>query len=255
MNFYPKPRVASLKEQWRPITGFDIDFKGYFEVSNFGRVRGLNRFVPDKRLGVRNIKEKIYSPTFIGKYASIVLIKNNVRLQRLLHTIVAFAWIEPCPGKYGKEKGCYSIDHIDRNPQNNNPHNLQWLLVDEHCKQGMETRKIIKGDNHVSSRLTEKEVIEIRQSNLSYKELAAIYNISYDTIVKVIKNISWKHVPYPNQADQINSRKNGARKLSKIQIQNIIDDKRPQRLIASIYGISQLTVSSIKRFPSKYLSD
>ena len=42
--------------------------------------------------------------------------------------------------------------------------------------------------------ITEEQVLEIRASNLSYKELSEKYNISYSNTMSVKTGKSWKHI-------------------------------------------------------------
>jgi hypothetical protein len=44
-----------------------------------------------------------------------------------IHQLVAEAFLPPCPGKQGKRRGCYHIDHINNQPLDNRAANLQWL--------------------------------------------------------------------------------------------------------------------------------
>lgn len=53
-----------------------------------------------------------------------------------------------------------------------------------------------KGIKNSRSRLTEKEVLEIRANieNKTHKELAAIYNVAPSTISGIIARLRWKHI-------------------------------------------------------------
>ena len=54
------------------------------------------------------------------------------------------------------------------------------------------------GNKHYSSKLTDIEVLEIRQiwaRNMTAKELAAKYGVAKITIEKIVNQMSWKHLP------------------------------------------------------------
>jgi hypothetical protein len=191
--------MALDKEQWKPVAGLSIDYSGYYEVSNFGRVRSLDRATKSRNNKMRFFKGKVLKDKPGNrKYHVLGLTKNGVQEVTLVHKLVAFAWCGPCPGKYGVKKGCYSIDHIDKNKSNNKASNLRWLLVEENSEQGAR-----KGEEHGSSRLKEKQVIEIRNCDLSLKEISRIHKISYVHAYNIICGAKWKHIPYPNKKDQL----------------------------------------------------
>ena len=75
---------------------------------------------------------------------------------------------------------------------------MRWLLVEENSEQGAR-----KGEEHGSSRLKEKQVIEIRNCDLSLKEISRIHKISYVHAYNIICGAKWKHIPYPNKKDQL----------------------------------------------------
>ncbi len=54
-----------------------------------------------------------------------------------------------------------------------------------------------KGTGHGNSVLTEKEVLEIRGSCLSYIELASIYGVCWQNISAIINRRTWKHLKQP----------------------------------------------------------
>lgn len=84
-------------EIWKDVPGYD----GYYQVSNFGRVKSLRKVL---KAGLR----KGYL------YISLRNKKFNI------HRLVAIAFI-PNPGNLPE------TDHIDGNPLNNNVDNLRWV--------------------------------------------------------------------------------------------------------------------------------
>lgn len=102
--------MASIREQWRPIPGWD----GY-EVSDLGSVRSRRRPAP------RVLRPSV-SPT---GYLRVGLYGDNASGYRYkpttltVHRLVMAAFVGPCPD--GKE-----VRHLDGDPANNRLGNLAY---------------------------------------------------------------------------------------------------------------------------------
>jgi hypothetical protein len=72
------------------------------------------------------------------------------------------------------------------------PLDVMWLCMDCHVKHDPRAN----GERQGSARLTEDEVKQIRAlaQNMSRSTLAQKFNVSYSTIVHVIKRHNWNHV-------------------------------------------------------------
>jgi len=83
--------------------------------------------------------------------------------------------------------------HLDGNTQNNHPSNLDWgTQEDNWADRKFHGRKM--GEEHHSSKLTKAQVIIIRQSLLSQRQLAHIYGVSQPTIQAVLSGKFWQDV-------------------------------------------------------------
>lgn len=102
------------KEVWKPIS----DYPNY-EVSSFGDIRSITRNVKTRGNGVRTIKSKILSQDTTGRYHMVTLYKNGVAKNVSVHRQVAIAFIDNPDNKE-------TVDHIDRNKDNNRVSNLRW---------------------------------------------------------------------------------------------------------------------------------
>lgn len=129
------------KEIWKPVKGYE----GFYEVSNLGRVKSLERYV---KSGNRTIKvyEKILSICKMqGKrgipYYVVELSKNGKPKTARLHRLVAEAFI-PNP----LNKPC--VNHIDYDTSNNEVSNLEWCTHKENNDHSyFRRKKALKGVN------------------------------------------------------------------------------------------------------------
>ena len=104
-------------EVWKDIKGFE----GYYQVSNLGNVKALSRKVLSGRCvnhSYNTLREHLLS-NGVGKYCQVHLSKNGKTIPKLVHRLVAEAFI-PNPNNLP------CINHKDENPKNNCVDNLEW---------------------------------------------------------------------------------------------------------------------------------
>jgi len=98
-----------MQEIWKDIP----EYEGYYQVSNLGRVKSLQRF------GVR--ADRIKKPVIAGKgYLRTKLSINGKYKNILIHQLVAMAFLGHKPNGWK-----IVIDHIDFDKTNNNVNNLR----------------------------------------------------------------------------------------------------------------------------------
>lgn len=97
-----------MTEQWRDVVGYE----GLYRVSNLGRVSG-------KRIRKQSIAKT--------RYPVVDLYKDNVRNTKLVHRLVAEAFLPPVEGKT-------YVNHKDGSRDNNRASNLEWCTQQENIK-------------------------------------------------------------------------------------------------------------------------
>ena len=104
------------KEIWKDIP----QYEGYYQVSNLGRVRGLDRVVSG-RWGTHSLKGKVMRLSSDGRYLIITLRKLNKKRMFSVHSLVAMAFLGHVPNV----RSGLVVDHIDEDKTNNSVNNLQ----------------------------------------------------------------------------------------------------------------------------------
>ena len=104
------------EEIWRPVVGYE----GLYEVSSYGRVRSLDRYVKSKSESYRLIKGKV----LIGSISRCGYIMCHIRVNEvskyyLVHRLVAEAFI-PNPDNLS------CINHKNEDKTDNRVENLEW---------------------------------------------------------------------------------------------------------------------------------
>lgn len=103
-------------ENWRDIEGYE----GYYQVSNYGRVKSLDRDLMCKKDRKCHRKGQIIKQQKNKHgYAVVTLRKPGEKKTFFVHRLVALAFI-PNPEKHTE------INHKDENKTNNFVTNLEW---------------------------------------------------------------------------------------------------------------------------------
>lgn len=112
-------------EQWKDIKGW----VGYYQVSDLGRVRSIDRVVIHKNRGHKQFKRgKLLKSVKTKKgYLSVDLVKQGLRKSVVVHRLVALTFID---NKHKKPQ----VNHKDGNKLNNHLSNLEWVTNKENIQ-------------------------------------------------------------------------------------------------------------------------
>jgi hypothetical protein len=110
-----------MSVEWKPVVGYE----GYYEVSNAGEVRSVDRYVKHPHGGVMLRKSKTMK-TNKNKYGyvDVRLGKEGVEKAHLIHRLVAMAFLDNAEDKP-------QVNHKNGNKSDNRLENLEWATLSE----------------------------------------------------------------------------------------------------------------------------
>ncbi len=122
-----------MEEIWKDIPNYE----GWYQVSNMGRVRSVDRYVNAKNTVVLR-KGRVLTPVEISKYYRVCLQKNRKdKWIGLIHRIVWEAFNGPIP------KGM-QVNHINENKFDNRLSNLNLMTPKENVNWGTAIKRRVK---------------------------------------------------------------------------------------------------------------
>lgn len=123
-----------IKEVWKPVKNYE----GLYEVSSFGRVKSLSRYMNHKSGGKSLLKERILRQAINKKgYMCVALCKNCHQNSFLVHRLVAEAFI-PNPDNLPQ------VNHRNEIKTDNSILNLEWCDNEYNCNYGRHNEKLAK---------------------------------------------------------------------------------------------------------------
>lgn len=75
-----------------------------------------------------------------------------------------------------------------------NPSHLKWKTPHENAMDKEIHGTVMRGERHGSSKLTEKDILDIRSSKKTPREIAREYPVSKNQILNIISGRSWAHI-------------------------------------------------------------
>jgi hypothetical protein len=154
---------------WKDIPGYE----GKYQACEDGRIRNATTMCELKPRPDRN------------GYLDVGL--NRVR--KRVHRLVAETFILHDVSKN-------VVNHKDGNKLNNHIDNLEWCTSQINNQHAYDTGLHGKGEDHVNSKLTEEQVIEIKRLGRydTARNIGKKYNVSKGTINDIFEERTWKDV-------------------------------------------------------------
>lgn len=167
------------KEHWVPITGYE----GWYEVSDEGRVRSVDRIVYFKNGHSRFYKGQIMKFRYHNGYAMVNLNKNKKMKEFYVHRLVIENFtLHPRNKKW--------VNHIDGDKSNNKLVNLEWCTPKENNDHAIKHELLVVNIDgllrHSESR--KRQVILIMYGGIYHIEPSAQDMAKFMVKHKLIKN-------------------------------------------------------------------
>ena len=118
-----------MEEIWKDIIGYE----GYYQISNYGNVRSLDRIDCNNRFRKGKECKKILTE---DGYYKVSLSKNGKDKRYFIHRLVAIHFLD-------KVEGCDCVNHKDENKINNMVDNLEWCTRYYNNNYGTRNQRIV----------------------------------------------------------------------------------------------------------------
>jgi len=170
-------------EIWKDIP----DYEGYYQVSNWGRVKALS-IVYSSGVNGRSIKTKPekFMRCRVGKdgYCRTMITKDRVRKSYLIHRLVAIAFVN-------NTEGLPEVNHADGNKTNNHSNNLEWCFRNYNIQHAVRTGlKVARsgGESHTAKKVNQCDSDgNVIKEWACIKEASEALNIGAQSITHVLK--------------------------------------------------------------------
>lgn len=238
-TFYPES--PNKPEEWRPVKNFP-----WYEVSNYGRVvsyiiRNQNHFL------VADVPQRFMKWSILSNgYPSVHLGGSEKSGTKLIHRLVAEAFLGPCPPGM-------QVCHYDGNRTNPFIGNLRYDTVQGNMNDTHRHGRMPYGEDKSLAKkytkLTNAKVEEIRcfsydHPELTYREIGGIYGLASSRIGSIVRRTTWKKIGGPQ-----------TRKGTTVVNEQIVREMRELYnaggttclLLAKKYGICKATARQIVR--------
>jgi hypothetical protein len=182
--------AMTMNERWLPVIGYE----GWYEVSDAGRVRSVDRYIEYKDGRKRFYKSQLRTQVDLNGYRGVSLYRagdEKRENRRFVHQLVLEAFVGPCPP--GME-----CRHLNGVPSDNRLKNLAWGTSKENTADTIRHGRLVRGEQVHNSKLTEIDIHAIRywrRSGYSGKEVAEIFGIRRAYVYAICNKWKWGWVP------------------------------------------------------------
>lgn len=173
-------------EIWKDIKGYE----GFYQISNTGRVKSLNRErIVNRNGGKCFLKGRLLKPYMSNEYMGIKLCKHGIKTETHLHRLIAIHFID-------NPKSYPCINHINGIKTDNRVENLEWCSYAKNNKHaydnGLKKPYDRSGDKNPRAKYSNelrRIIFDLHLNGKSLRDISIISGIkSKATIHYIIKS-------------------------------------------------------------------
>jgi len=175
--------------EWRPIP----DYEDYYEASSDGRVRSVDRKVPDNNqyeTYSSHMKGRVLKPQIHRNRKVVCLSKHGNTKYIYIHRLV-------CAAFHGAPEPKQVAMHLDNDPDNNVPSNLRWGTHRENIQQAVDDGLMPRGEEVKNSKLNRHKVLKIRKlrkAGYKLREISDRFKVSEGMVSRICAGKDWAWV-------------------------------------------------------------
>lgn len=154
-----------MEEIWKDVVGYE----GYYQVSNLGRVRSLDRIASNgRKIKGKILSTKVNTPPY---YPRVSLSVNGKMKLVQVHRLVAQAFVYNPDPEHKTQVG-----HKDESRTNNRGDNLEWVTPKENSNMPLHRERVSKANEGKVLSAETKSKISLSQKGKYKGEKNPFYN-------------------------------------------------------------------------------
>jgi hypothetical protein len=175
---------VATSEDWRDIPGWE----GFYQVSNLGRVRSLDRVVRGGGVvPVRLRRGKVLKQLRLATgYMAVRLQRDGQSYCKRVHRIVCKVFHGPQPSEL------HEVAHADGTRDNNAATNLRWATKSENALDRIALG--LPAASGTTSVAQAKIIKRLLGTDMMKKDIAEIVGVSKNVVSQISRGKSWAHL-------------------------------------------------------------
>lgn len=230
--------MIAKAESWRPVESYRGAFRGLYEVSNKGRVRGLKS---------RKILRQ--EPSNSG-YLRVRLYRGEIKKAASVHRLVCEAFV-------GKIQHPLMVNHKDSVKTNNQSSNLEIVNAAQNRILALDAGLGNDGERSPLASIKDSDALRVwslRDSNLTTGQIAHKCSVSNTIASSILRGLTWRRVTGFDSSTPKRKRVSASgtfNRSAKLTAKQVVTIRKLRSrgvklaVLSSRYGVSESMISRI----------